>query len=525
MYRSGSARERAEQHKKSFKATISAEDSRRKREETALEIRKNKREESLQKRRNITFTETEDASINTPALIADIQNIPLHAQKLFSNDPTAQYEATVAIRKLLSIEKNPPILDVINAGVVPRLVELLKDSSRPKLQFETSWALTNIASGTSEQTHLVVRSGAVPLFISLLQSSDEELREQAVWALGNIAGDGTLCRDHVLEQGFMQPLLQVLSHQNNRQTMQRNATWALSNLCRGKPQPKFSMVSPCLPTLARLLYSPDQEIVIDAAWALSYLSDGPDSNIQAVLNSGVAPRLIELLQHNYFAVQTPTLRTVGNIVTGNDQQTQAIIDLGGIQALGTLLSSTRKALRKESAWALSNITAGNQIQTQLIINANLIHPLVQLVSAAEHDVKKEAAWAISNATTWKSPEQIQHMVSVGVIQALVELLAFNDTKIILVALDALENILEVGESLIPKTRNNKNPYCDVLEEADGLDKLDQLQMHESTEIYEKAIRILEVFFHLEAENEAPQQQQPTQMFNFSAPQMKGGFVF
>lgn len=33
-------------------------------------------------------------------------------------------------------------------------------------------------------------------------------QEQAVWALGNIAGDSPECRDHVLDSGILVPLLQ-----------------------------------------------------------------------------------------------------------------------------------------------------------------------------------------------------------------------------------------------------------------------------------------------------------------------------
>ena len=51
--------------------------------------------------------------------------------------------------------------------------------------------MTNICSGNSEQTEAVVESGAVPLLINLLNSPDEELAEQCVWALGNIAADSS----------------------------------------------------------------------------------------------------------------------------------------------------------------------------------------------------------------------------------------------------------------------------------------------------------------------------------------------
>ena len=78
----------------------------------------------------------------------------------------------------------------------------------------------------------------------------------------------------------------------------RNATWTLSNLCRGKnPRPEWRLVQPCMPVLAKLLYALDEEVLTDACWALSYLSDGSNEKIQAVIESGVCLRLVELLMY------------------------------------------------------------------------------------------------------------------------------------------------------------------------------------------------------------------------------------
>src|SRR4051794_12530772 len=44
--------------------------------------------------------------------------------------------------------------------------------------------------------------------------------------------------------------------------------------CRSKPQPSFASVSVALPVLGQLLGSGDNEVLQDACWALSYLSDG-----------------------------------------------------------------------------------------------------------------------------------------------------------------------------------------------------------------------------------------------------------
>ena len=76
--------------------------------------------------------------------------------------------------------------------------------------------------------------------------------------------------------------------------------------------------------MVQLAQHDDLEVKVDACWALSFLADGPQNQIQAVIDSGIIPYLVPQLQNTEPKIVMPALRTLGNIVTGSDAQTQVM---------------------------------------------------------------------------------------------------------------------------------------------------------------------------------------------------------
>ena len=272
-----------------------------------------------------------------------------------------------ALRKLLSKEQDPPIQEVINAGLVKTLVEFL-DSTHPEIVYESTWTLTNITSGTSAQTQCVVKSGAIKKLTQLIKAPNVDTSETAIWTLGNIAGDSAEFRDLVIESGALELIVSVLIDENKQHTVKykKNGIWTLSNFCRNKdPLVELKKIKCILPVFHVFIEHTDHEILSDVCWAISYLTDGPNERIEFIINNFDLNKIANLLRHDSFKVLVPALRIIGNIVTGDDKQTQAILDCNILPSLAYLSRSVNDQIRKEVCWAVSNITAGTSKQIQV----------------------------------------------------------------------------------------------------------------------------------------------------------------
>lgn len=108
-----------------------------------------------------------------------------------------------------------------------------------------------------------------------------------------------------------------------------------------------------------------------------------------------------------------------------------------------------------------------------------------------------------------------------------DLLVCPDPRIVTVCLEGLENILKIGEADkdLGKT-DGVNVYAQLIDEAEGLEKIENLQSHDNTEIYEKAVKILETYWLEEEEDVQLPSADATFDFGGGNPSLpSGGFNF
>lgn len=124
----------------------------------------------------------------------------------------------------------------------------------------------------------------------------------------------------------------------------------------------------------------------------------------------------------------------------------------------------------------------------------------------------------------------RYLVSQACIKPLCDLLVCPDPRIVTVCLEGLENILKVGEAekLLGRS-GDANLYAQMIEDADGLEKIENLQSHDNTEIYEKAVKLLETYWLEEDDEPLPPGDAPSHPgFQFGGSELTvpaGGFSF
>lgn len=366
---------------------------------------------------------------------------------IMSSSGEYQLDAVTQYRKMLSIEQNPPIAKVLESGVAPRFLELAQWFETPKLQFEALWAICNIVSGDQEQTQAMVNLDVIPIVTRIItESKNADVVEQGSWTLGNVAGDSAPLRDACLEAGALLAILPIveLNHEK-RISSTRNAVWAISNLCRGRPKPDMRKLRPALPVIAKVLSSDDQEVLTDALWCLSYISDGTSNDIQEALDLMISDRLVELMGHAAPSVITPALRTAANLVTGDDAQTDQFLKSKPWEVLKMLLRHNKSKIRQESSWMISNICAGTTTQIQEVFDTGVFHAMLPLVRDQQMAVRKEVAFAMANTT--EHEEAIPQLLTKDILTSVRVLMENIDDKILGICLTFLENVLNYLDKL------------------------------------------------------------------------------
>ncbi|KAJ3435468.1 importin subunit alpha [Anaeramoeba flamelloides] len=492
-----------EKRKKKFKTKLTRHESTNKRKNIMLSISKKKKEDLIRKKRNITITE-EDSDEYYQLVQEILQRLPEIYQQLSNPNCSNTLELVTDLRKMVCGKKDPPIDELIESNCVGYLIDFLGDNNNPNLQCESAWVLSNIASGNETQTRFLVENQAIPAFIKLLNSPDENVLDQSIWALGNIAGDCVEYRDELLKLGVFDKFLEIIQTTTTKSII-LNLIWALSNCVRKTPYPPLTITKYAFPIYYKLIQHDDYDIKIKGFWGLNYLSNGEYDNIQLLIDTDILPIILENLQKKIPEIRIPSLRILGNVTSGNEEHTQTFIDEGGILVLKHYFNHGNPQYRKEACWTISNVCAGTVSQIYEVIENDYVSDLIEIITNDHPSIKKEACFALTNIINCGDVSQLNILLSKHIIKPLCSLLDSIDNEIDHLVLTAIEQILhqDINSNYYSEYNNEEeSSYAKLIENVGGKKKIEILSYSKDTLISTKANTILYNFFNDEEDYES-----------------------
>lgn len=97
-----------------------------------------------------------------------------------------------------------------------------------------SLVIANLTSGPAHQCESFLKHKVIGVLSHLVKSQNEDVAENCVFALANLASDNDRIRQILVEEKFVDHLLSLAARFEHQTQKLKTAVWALGNICRGK---------------------------------------------------------------------------------------------------------------------------------------------------------------------------------------------------------------------------------------------------------------------------------------------------
>lgn len=367
--------------------------------------------------------------------------------------------------------------------LVPKLLELAS-SSCEKIQFEALWILINMTATQPKHSQQILLLNGHNALISLLRTSDK-VTEQAIWLLGNIAGENEELRAELLKAGALEGIAAVFKGNPNEVALVDTASWAIENLFKAQETPSATAIIPFVKLLNALMCSKESKKVQKGLEGLQRITNNNEENIEIIANEIDAKALIACANKKENLLRLMALQVIRNICTGEENEIKKLITCGLVSAIGKILRESKdKAMLEASISIVSSIVLGSANCIQHLIDEFVFKHLaviVQSVPAVQH----KAAALLVNACKSGTESEIMQICAAGALEAFATILELEDATLILGTLDLLDKILSLWNE-------DENVVGKEFDDLGG--KLEELQLHPNIDVINRAQQLLDKHF-------------------------------
>lgn len=463
------------------------------RQKFAVELRKSKRKDLLQKRRAPNF------STKTPTLSDIIMEIPdpdphphSNSLNILNLDP---FTLIQALHNSESISDYTETLQKIsmqissNTNLIEEYVKLgLIEISTPHINLKDNLILKNvaysiicsIATGPSNCCERLFEYDIISSIFQELENKNSELYETLFWILGNFIVESSELFQIIIDKNFFFVTLKCVIQSKTHENL-KIISWSLKNAAHYN----YLLEDEHLETLTKLaleiLEYDSLEIRALIIQSMTVLISKDNEKIDFVIHSQFLFRSIELWV--FKPLRYDILRLCTNVCSGKNTHIQVLIDLGYLNLFEEILrSQSNNDEIFYVFYSLSNIAAGNLSQLNALEKHTIFELSLDGILCLDDRVQSEAAYYIRNYMVNNKREALEKLFSKHYLKKIADGFRFAKSN------DAIMNLLVAYEK-VARVADKSALFAEDCQYV-----LDSLQKHQNLEIYRKSVEILEKYY-------------------------------
>ncbi|XP_077544312.1 armadillo repeat-containing protein 8-like isoform X3 [Haemaphysalis longicornis] len=209
---------------------------------------------------------------------------------LFFHDPEKCLEGIIQLKNSV-IGSNNQKSTVIRMGLVPRLLQILREESHPQLVCETAVILNSLAKGTEENVKALLDAGVLPVLLQGLVHQDPRYVEACLCCLRTLFRSEQAPVECMYEEPWAVRHLLLMATQTHAANQECIAT-ILTAVCKTPDHQNYLCAHGAIPALSALLCSPVYKVQLPSLRCLTHMCYQNAKVSQAIVTSSYGGRSV-----------------------------------------------------------------------------------------------------------------------------------------------------------------------------------------------------------------------------------------
>ncbi|OMJ76770.1 hypothetical protein SteCoe_23783 [Stentor coeruleus] len=341
---------------------------------------------------------------------------------------------------------------------------------------------------------------------------NKDIKEYAYKVIKSIIGDSIENRDYVIKSGILENCIKDIK--NPDINIKLACFWVLRKLVSFDILQYKEICEKFFYCILESLSSDNNEILYSALLIVFYISKSFENVINFIYTTDYLKIIMSFFNNRNHEIVVVACKIVGNVIENYKEKSMLLVDYGILNIILIVIKNTNSEVKCEFFLLLRKILENCDQTVKAVLDNEIILVIIDNVTSANYKIKFNAIVCVCCIASTKDIGLLRKVLDFNVMEIMVKGLGGGNCEQHVIVLKALHNIFFAVKNFVEgeKWENFKNIFIDL----DGISKLEDMMNSRDDIVKSEALNILvEYFSNNQLEDSSLNlQMRPITVFNF-----------